>query len=153
MNPRILLILALLPVLAACGRGGPPKRIHPPAATVQELAVQPDGTWRLLLRLQSFSTVGTEFQAFDLELAVDGESAGRLQSADPRTVPGQSAEVFRLTLDPEPGAAGALRRLAEAGRPSFAWTLRGSITVAGRVHRNEFQGRLSPVPGLADTYR
>jgi predicted small lipoprotein YifL len=153
MNLRIPLILALLLVLVACGRGGPPKRIHPPAAAVQELAVQPDGTWRLSLRLQSFSTVGTEFQAFDLELAIDGEPAGRLQNAEPRTVPGQSAEVYRLTLDPEPGAARALTRLAESGRPSFPWTLRGNITVAGRVHRNEFQGRLSPVPGLADTYR
>jgi hypothetical protein len=152
ITPTLVVVLALS--LAACAsRGGPPKRIHPPAASIQEVAVQADGSWRVLLRVQSFSTVGTDFQRIDLALVIDDVPAGRLDYGGARTIPGQAAEVFRLSLVPEADAAAALAAFSESGRGSLVWSLSGVITVDGRNFRNRFEGRLSPVPGLTDTYR
>ncbi len=157
MSPRIVsLIFAIVLslALAACAGGGPPKRVNPPNARVQEIAVQADGSWRVLLRVQSFSTFSQSFQRIDLELLVDGARVGRLQpTAVPRDIPGASAEVFRLQLQPGPEAVDALARFAAAGSRSLVWTMSGSITVDGRHYRNDYEGRLSPVPGLSNTFR
>jgi hypothetical protein len=146
-----ILLLALL--LAACAGGGPPKRVNPPAASLQEIAVQADGSWRVLLRVQSFSTFGQSFQNIELDLVVDGARAGMLRPETPREVPGRAAEVFHVLLVPEADAARELKRFDESGRPSFIWNLSGRITVDGRHYRNDFEGRLSRVPGLPNTYR
>jgi hypothetical protein len=153
MTMRIAIPIVAILLLAACAGGGPPKRIHPPGASIQEIAVQADGSWRVLLRLHSFSTVATSFQNIALDLALDGASAGRLGYDIARDVPGQSAEIFRLRLVPTAEAVDALAALKASGRSSLAWTLQGAITVDGRTYRNEFSGRLSPAPGLTDTYR
>lgn len=154
LRPATLVLVILLGVAACSGRGGPPKRINPPAASLQEIAVQADGSWLLQLRVQSYSTFGQVFHSIDLDLVLDGAPVGRLQpTATPREIPGRAADVFRISLQPDPLAVRALERFAAAGSRSLVWTMTGSMTVDGRVYRNEFEGRLSPVPGLSDTYR
>ncbi|HRQ65464.1 MAG TPA: hypothetical protein PKZ76_11505 [Xanthomonadaceae bacterium] len=153
MSLRTAFVVFAILLLAACAGSGPPKRIHPPGASIQEITVQADGSWRVLLRVHSFSTVATRFQNIALDLALDGASAGRLSYDDARDVPGQSAEIFRLRLVPAAEAVDALAAFKASGRRSLAWTLHGGITVDGRTYRNEYAGRLSPAPGLTDTYR
>ena len=51
-NVKILALLLLVALLAACA-GGPPKRIFPPQASLQELRVQPDGQWAASIRIHA----------------------------------------------------------------------------------------------------
>ena len=65
MKPILsLFVLCATLSLAACG-SGPAKRVSAPTASVQELAVQADGSWRLLVRVQNFSNVSMTFDLLE----------------------------------------------------------------------------------------
>lgn len=141
-----LAALFVLLVLAACG-GGPVKRVSPPTASVQELGVQPDGRWRLLLRVQNFSNVAMTFDRLEATLTVTGREIGRINATLDLDIAPETADVFETTLVP---AAGSKLDAAD-----FAYELKGRIT--SREPKGDFaferSSRLSPVPGLADTWR
>ena len=62
--PRLLAWLLVLAVLGACSRSGNLgmiRRVNPPVASVQQLALRADGSWHLVLRLHNFSTVPMRF--------------------------------------------------------------------------------------------
>ena len=147
MKPILsLFVLCATLSLAACG-SGPAKRVSAPTASVQELAVQADGSWRLLVRVQNFSNVSMTFDLLEAGLEVDGKQVGTISRALDLDVPGGSADVFETTLTP----ASAIRLEAT----DFAYRLKGRIT--SREPRGDFSferaSRLSPVPGLGATWR
>ncbi len=144
--PRLVALFAATLVLAACG-SGPTKRVSAPTASVQELAVQADGSWRLLVRVQNFSNVSMTFDSLEASLEVDGKPVGTISSTLDLDVPGSSADVFETTL--VPAAATGL------GDRDFAYKLEGRITSRepSGDFRFERSSRLSPVPGLAATWR
>ena len=100
---RTVLAIAFLATLAGCA-SGPKKIINPPKASIQELAVQPDGRWQLTVRLQNFSNVSTAYSALDAKLYVGGEDAGQVQLSPGITVGPESADVVSATLSPSLGA-------------------------------------------------
>ncbi len=142
----LVLVLAATVMLAACG-SAPAKRVSAPTASVQELAVQADGSWRLLVRVQNFSNVAMTFDLLEAALEVDGKQAGTISRALDLDVPGESADVFETTLTP----ASSIRLEAT----DFAYQLKGRIT--SREPKGDFKferaSRLSPVPGLGATWR
>ena len=79
MAPRISRFALGLAVaaLAACS-SGPVRRVSEPAASIQQLAVQADGSWSVSLRLQNYSSVPMRFDAVDLAVSVGGQAAGSL---------------------------------------------------------------------------
>lgn len=147
MNIRNLVLagLALL-LLSACG-SGPVKRISPPTASVQELAVRADGHWRLLVRVQNFSNVSMTFSSIDARFEMAGTEVGRVALPISLDIPGASADVFETVITPASGAHPA------AG--DFAYRLAGTITSSEPKGEFKFErsSRLSPVPGLPDTWR
>lgn len=146
--PLFALLVAILgaALLAACG-GGPVRRVSPPTAGIQELSVLPDGRWKLSVRIENFSNVPMRFSAIDATLDIGGRSAGRVQAATDLDVPGGSGDVLSVTLTPAAGVT--------LGGSNIAYELRGTIDSADPKRRDAFErsSRLSPVPGLADTYR
>lgn len=143
-NPILAIIVAL--VLSACG-SGPVKRVWPPTASVQELSLLADGSWRLLVRVQNFSNVPMTFDLLEASVEVGGKAIGNISKSLDLDVSPESADVFETTL--APGATGAL-----AGK-DFAYQLKGRITSHEPKGDFPFEhtSRLSPVPGLPDTWR
>ena len=76
MKPVLKLLLAtvVLVLLASCG--GNARRVSPPAAAIQQLAVQPNGDWMVDLRLHNFSSVSMRFDKFRLQVSVTNTRPG-----------------------------------------------------------------------------
>lgn len=149
----LLLALLALFVMAGCGTGGPPKRVFPPEARIQELRLQPGGA-TLLLRIENFSTVPATLERVALSLRF-GEGAALPVSATPgtRLLP-QSAEVIELPLAlPEAERQRIVAALAQ--RQALRYRLDGTLGVdpPGRDQRIDYASALSPVPGLDGVLR
>lgn len=146
MNLRIpLAALVLGAMLTACS-GGPPRRVHPSTASIQQLAVEADGSWRVQLRVQNFSTFPMRYEGVEAKLSVDGKDAGTLATALDLEILANSGDVVEARMQGGP----ALPR----GR-DFAYRLEGTIRTSEPRESFDFErsSRLSPVPGIADTWR
>ena len=147
------LALMLLALLAGCA-SGPPKRVFPPQATVQEVRVQPDGKWAVQIRLQNFSTVPMRFSRLEATLSVNGEQATRI-SIDPGLSVGPgSNELVQHVFTPAAGPKAAVDQ-ALANRRAVRYQLTGRIASSepSTDHPFEYQSALDPVPGLAGILR
>lgn len=142
-------------LLVACGPAGKPKRVFPPTASIQQLVVQPDGSWALTLRLQNFSNVGMRMEQLNARLELGQVHAADLAASPGFVVPANSVELLDLVITP-----------AEAAREPVAAVLRGGsglrYRLDGRISSSEpdrrqdefeFSSSLAPVPGLANTLR
>lgn len=155
MRPIRLVALAflVLALLAACA-GGPPKRVYPPQASVQELRLQDDGSWRLSMRIRNFSTVPMSFSRMQGSFTVGGSEALRFDFNPGITVGPGSAELVEQTFTPGAGARDAVQQ-AMASRRSVAYVLSGRLVSSepGTDDDFEYPSRLDPVPGLAGVLR
>ena len=141
-----LLVCVVVLLLAACSTG-PVKRIFPPSASIQELAVQADGSWQLSLRVQNFSTVPMTFAKITAKVMVDGVDVGEIDVSPNVDIVGENADVVRGTLR-------SSTKLTNG--KGIGYTLKGQIEVSEpNAKRFDFDhsSRLSPVPGIANTWR
>ena len=109
------LLLVLVALLAACA-GGPPKRVYPPQASVQELRVQDDGSWKLSLRIRNFSTVPMRFSRLQARFTVGGHDATRFDFDPGITVGPGSAELVEQVFTPGAGAREAVHQAMASRR-------------------------------------
>ena len=152
-NAALFAFALLALTLVGCGSGGPPKRIFPPEARLQELRIaEPEST--LLLRVQSFSTVPSTVRAYDLALEIGGVPAGRLGGEASTVVLPRAAEVIEVR-SALPAEALARAREAIANRTALRYRLVGTITVEpnGRATPIDYGSALSPAPGLDGVLR
>lgn len=149
---RILSLIVLSLVLSACA-SGPPKRIYPPQASIQELRT--DGAaWQLDLRIRNFSTVAITYEHLDGELLIDGQPAARFTLQPSLTVGPGSAEILGHVVQPTAAAQAAAKAALEQRR-SLRYRISGHIRSADprREHDYEFESALDPVPGLTGVLR
>ena len=154
LRPIAWMLAALL--LAACtstsGNLGMIRRVNPPIASLQQVAVLPDGRWHVVLRLNNFSTVPMRFMEVESAVWIDGADAGRIVQAPAMQVPRLNAEVHAFDFEPAPAARAEMQRAVEQG---FSYRLEGII----RTEEPEgsfpfaFDGRLTPVPGRPGEFR
>jgi len=141
-------LVILFMALAGCG-SGPPKRIYPPKASVQELLAGTTGQWTLKIRLENFSTVPMTFSAVDAKLTMAGQEAGRVFAPTTLTIGPESADVITVTMAPAtPGKIAVANALAL--KRTVRYELIGKIT-SRELKRDfdfKFESALSPVPGL-----
>ena len=142
---RLSVPLALGILLAACG-GGPVRKVHPSTASIQQLAVQADGSWKLSLRIQNYSTFSMHFSAIDAALSVDGKEVGTLKVAPDIDIVGNTGDVVDATFRPTTKVSFGT---------DIGYTLKGTIETSEPKESFEFDtaSRLTPVPGVPDTYR
>jgi hypothetical protein len=147
------LLLAAI-ALAACSGGGVKRRINPPRASLQELAVQQDGSWRASVRLQNFSTVSTQFADVDAELEVGGQDAGPLRLQPALSVGPESADVVVVTIAPTAAAKTVVASALASGR-SVRYRVAGRIVTSEPkgTFEFEYESALTPVPGLSGVLR
>ena len=136
--------LAVVALLAGCG-SGPVRRITPSQVTIQELSVQPGGQWKLTLRIQNYSTVPMTYASIHGTLMVAGADVGTIDVRTDFDIPGNSADVLDTTLH----ASTAL----PAG--DIDYSIEGTIATSEPKEEFKFKraSRLSPTPGLANTWR
>jgi len=141
----VLALLAIISLLAACS-SGPVRKVHPSTASIQQLAVLPDGHWKITLRIQNYSTFAMHFSGVDAKLDVDGKAAGQVTAAPDLDIVGNNGDVITVTL---PTTA----KLPASG--DFTYQLKGTIDTSEPKETFKFDtsSRLSPVPGVANTYR
>ena len=137
--------LAITLLLTACG-GGPVRKVHPSTLSIQQLAVQPDGSWKITLRIENFSTFPMHYSALDAKLSVDGKPAGEIHAQPDMDIVGNNGDVVEARLV-------TAVKLPSGGE--FAYQLKGTIATSEPKERFDFDksSRLSPVPGVANTYR
>ncbi|HEY7872913.1 MAG TPA: hypothetical protein VIC31_09375 [Rudaea sp.] len=151
-SARTFLLASALALFAACGPVKHP--INPPGASIQQLDVLPDGRWKLQVRLENFSDQTVRYGAFKAELRVGGEAAGTIDMNTDLDIPGDNADILDITLAPGADAAKAFK--TDVARPDgVAYELKGTINipVAGKDFKFAHKSRLSPIPGLANSYR
>lgn len=151
--PASLALFAAL-ALAACSGDGVKRRINPPQASVQELVVQADGSWRVSVRLQNFSSVPTTFADVDAQLEVGGQPAGALRLQPALTVGPESADVAVATLAPQAGAKTVIAA-ALASRSGVRYRVSGQIrtSLPKGSYKSEYESVLNPAPGLTGVLR
>ncbi|WP_133000820.1 LEA type 2 family protein [Luteimonas arsenica] len=159
MGRRFAVIaVSLLVLLAASCSTGPARRISEPAASIQQLAVQTDGSWSISLRLQNYSSIPMRFDTVDLALSVDGQAAGTLRDAPALEIGPESADVIEVRMQPEPGARMLLADALAGGRGvgyEFDGTIDAIPTDRGssRSYPVKRKSALSPTPGLPGVLR
>lgn len=133
-------------LLASCG-SSQVKRVSPPTASVQELVIRADGSWHLRMRLQNFSNMPMTFSRIDAELEVADQAVGSIKLPFNLDIPGESADVFEASLTPKSGN--------QVPTGNFSYRLHGTISSSEPNGNFKFErkSRLSPAPGLANTWR
>ena len=155
-NFRHFVLFAFVLLLAACS-SGPVRRISPPAASIQQLTVEADGSWKVDLRLQNYSSIPMRFDSAKLAMAVAGQPAGELQASPGISIGPESADVVSVSFAPAV-AAKLVVADALAGRQTVAYTLQGTLNATPEdAKQREFEvdsrNTLSPMPGLEGVLR
>lgn len=160
---RCFVLLALAACLAACGPQR--KSVFPPSLTVQQMQVLPSGTWHLTVRIQNNSYGGMEFKSIEGTLQVASGMPVRLRGAFDLDIPSFAGDVATVDVLPTPAMVTALAAVAAKGSAgSLAYAIRGTIHAQPDLadhpdnksaqdfpfQHNDF---LSPVPGIANTFR
>lgn len=157
MSKRLAILLIAVSLLLAACSSGPVRRVSEPAASIQQLTVNADGSWAIDLRLQNFSSIPMRFDAIDLALTVNGQPAGTLGGSAGISIGPESADVTAMTLVPSSAS-----RIAIAGalgdRRSVSYRLEGSLQAVpenkgSRSFDIKRDSALSPVPGLPGVLR
>ncbi|HEX7916455.1 hypothetical protein [Rudaea sp.] len=151
---RLAALAAVLVSLAGCFGGGRQHPINPPNASIQLLEVQPDGRWKLSIRLENFSDKTVHYSTLKAELRISGVDAAQLDLKPEMDIPGLNADVVETTISPNGDLqkAFALDVKAPGGA---AYELKGTIRIpeADKDFKFEHKSRLSPVPGIPNQYR
>jgi hypothetical protein len=124
---------------------GPVKRITPSTVSIQELVVQPDGQWRVSVRIQNYSTIAMHYAALHGTLHIAGTDVGNIDLAPDLDIPPNSADVIDVKLH------------ANAKLPAGDIDYRVNGTIDTSEPKENFMfdrsSRLSPAPGLPGTWR
>lgn len=153
----------ILPALLSLGliACGPPKKsVFPPTVSVQQLKVLPSGQWRLTLRIQNNSYGEMDFRTLDGQLQVAQLVPIRLHASFVRDIPSLAGDVLDLDVLPTDPMTQAIKAIAGKGSSaSIGYRISGNTSAKPEQEKEqrdfEFSGddRLSPVPGIPDTYR
>jgi len=158
MGRRILVFMSLVVLLATACSSGPVRRISEPAASIQQLTVQADGSWSVDLRLQNYSSIPMRFEAVELAVTVDGQAAGSLGDRPGLEIGPESADVVSVAMQPAAGARMVLADALASGR-GVGYAVEGHIEAApadrgsARSYPVKRTSALSPAPGLPGVLR
>lgn len=149
-------LLLLCAALAACS-SGPVRRVSPPAASIQQLTVNADGSWSVDLRLQNYSSIPMQFTSATLAITVSDQAAGTLLGKPQISIGPESADVVTLPFKPTVEARIVVAD-ALAGRRPLGYALKGTLDAVPEEGKSrsfdiKTNNTLNPVPGLDGVLR
>jgi len=153
------IIFAVLTLgLIACGPAK--KSVYPPTVSIQQLSVLPGGQWQLTVRIQNNSYGEMDFKSLDGQLQVADSVPIRLHAVFKLDIPALTGDVAQLDVLPTAAMTQALQSIAGQGSSGrLAYRVSGSTSAKPEQEDKprdfDFNGNdwLSPVPGIANTYR
>ena len=151
----VLALCALVLALPACGGSDRvKKRENPPRASIQQLTVLPNGQWKLVLRLQNFSNVPTEFHSVSGNLRFGGQPAGSFSTTADISIGPESADTVETTISPALEGKMAVASALSASQ-SIRYEIQGQIGTSQRNAPYDFkyESSLNPAPGLPGVLR
>jgi hypothetical protein len=148
-------LVAAALMLAACGGIG--TKLQPPTAGIQQLTVQSNGAWVVVVRFQNESyNAGMHVYAIDAELRLNGKPAGHIAISPALDIPAATADIATAIFQPEAAGTAAL---TAAKSNAVRYELKGTLS-AGRGNKGVPQsfplhgsGYISPVPGVSNIWR
>ena len=154
----VLLTASLVAGLTACG---PTKKsVYPPTVSIQQLSVLPSGQWQLTVRIQNNSYGEMDFKSLDGQLQIAELVPIRLHAVFKRDIPALTGDVVQLDVLPTTAMVQALQTIAGKGSSgTLAYRVSGSASAKPEQEDKprdfDFNGNdwISPVPGIANTYR
>ena len=156
--PRWIAPAVLALGLVACGP--PRKSVFPPAVSIQQLQVRPDGWWHLTVRIQNNSYDGMDFTSLEGTMQVAQLEPVRLHGSFKRDIPALSGDVIELDVLPTSQMTAALAAVAAKGSAgSLGYRVSGTARARPEQEKQprdfDFSGNdwLSPVPGIPGTFR
>ncbi|KRG69239.1 LEA type 2 family protein [Pseudoxanthomonas dokdonensis] len=149
-------LVLLMALLASCS-SGPARRVSEPAVFIQQLSVDANGSWKVDLRLQNYSSIPMRFDQLRLELQLSGQAAGTLQASPQLSVGPESADVVSVALQPTSAGRIAVAD-ALASRRAIEYQLSGTANALpedGKSRDFDISSNnlLNPVPGLDGVLR
>lgn|SRR5574337_735046 len=148
-------LLAATALLAACTGVG--TKLQPPTASIQQLTVNSDGTWAVVVRFQNYSyDTGMHVYSIDADLNLDGKPAGHVALSPALDIPAMDADIGTVTLKPDAAGAAAL---VAAKRNAIQYELKGTLSVGkgdkggAQPFKLDGKGYISPVPGVSNIWR
>lgn len=155
---QVLLLILLATGLMACGPAR--KSVFPPTLSIQQLVQQPDGEWRLTLRIQNNSYSEMDFKSIEGQLQIAALMPIRLHATFERDIPEIAGDVIEVVVLPTPAMSQALQAVAGKGSSAaVAYRISGSASAKPEQEKQprdfSFDGNawISPVPGIANTWR
>lgn len=152
--PGLALLLGATLVLAGCGSMG--TKLQAPTASIQQLTMQSDGSWAVVVRFQNNSyDTGMYVSGIDATLSLDGKPAGHIAMAPNLGIPAMDADIATATFTPDPGGSAALT----TAKGAVAYTLKGTMSAAkdrkdgAKPFELDGRGYISPVPGVSNVWR
>jgi Late embryogenesis abundant protein len=132
-------------------------KLQPPTAGIQQLTVQSDGNWAVIVRFQNYSyDTGMHVYSIDAALTLNGKPAGHVEISPALDIPAMDADIATATFKPD--AAGSAV-LADAGAAAVAYRLKGTLSVGkgtkggAQPFKLDGKGYISPVPGVSNIWR
>jgi len=134
--PRARVSILACAALLLAGCTGLGTKLQPPTASIQQLAVNSDGTWSAIVRFQNYSyDTGMHVYSIDANLTLDDKPAGHITLSPALDIPAMDADIATTTFKPD--AAGAAARLdRHAHRVLDGRAQLGREHVPGLVHRD-----------------
>lgn len=148
-NGQILLCCLFMLLLTGCqakGSAGMILRVNPPSASIQKLSIEANNALKIQLRIQNFSTVPTTYQNLQAQLRFNTQPVIMLNVPLQMTIPALSSDVISTLIEPT-------QLLFTDDK--LQYTLTGKIdTTQPKGHYDfTYEGQLTPVPGVKNTYR
>lgn len=147
----------LATTLAACS-SGPVRRVSEPAARIQQLTVNADGSWTAQLRIENYSSIPMRFDRVELAMQTGGHDAGTLQASPALDIGPESADVVEVRMAPSAAAKLAAADALAASR-ALPYFINGTVTATPEEARKsrqfevEYRSSLNPAPGLPGVLR
>jgi len=155
--PRARVSILACAALLLAGCTGLGTKLQPPTASIQQLAVNSDGTWSAIVRFQNYSyDTGMHVYSIDANLTLDDKPAGHITLLPALDLPAMDADIATATFKPDAAGAAAL---AAAKRNAVQYELKGSLSVGkgttGKAQPFKLDGKgyMSPVPGVSNIWR
>ena len=156
-TPRARFFVMACAALLLAGCTGMGTKLQPPTASIQQVTVNSDGAWVVVVRFQNYSyDTGMHVYSIDADLTLDDKPAGHIAISPALDIPAMDADIATAIFKPAVAGSAAL---AATQRNAVQYELKGTLSVGkgttgdAQSFKLDGKGYISPVPGVSNIWR